>query len=210
MNDRFSALSHLVGATLAVVALVMLVTFAALRAGAMAVTTLSIFGSTLVLLYLTSTLYHALPEGKARGVFRVLDHCAIYLLIAGTYTPVVLLVLPAAWGWSLFGVVWGLAITAIVLRLCRVHLRGWAAIVPFLAMGWLILIALSPLSAALSARALFWLAFGGVLYSLGALLFALDVKFGRKCRFTFHDGFHVLTMLGSASHVWFLFWVVVS
>lgn len=208
MNERFSAISHLVGAVFSAVALVALVIFSSQHGGAKAVTAISIFGASLVLLYLSSTLYHALPEGRARRVFRVLDHCAIYLLIAGTYTPVTLLVLPPAWGWSIFGVIWGLAVAAIVLRACRVHLRGRAATFPFLLMGWLILVALGPLLASLSKIAFFWLALGGVFYSIGALFFALDVKLGRRHALTFHDASHLLTMFGSTSHVWFLFWFV--
>lgn len=205
MSERFSAGSHLVGTLLAVAVLVVLVVFAAQHGSAKAVTALSIFGASLVLLYSSSTIYHVLPEGRARRVFRVLDHCAIYLLIAGTYTPVALLVLPPAWGWSIFGVIWGFAVTAIVLRLFHVHLRGWASALPYLAMGWLIVIAFGPLLRSLSSAAFFWLVLGGVFYSIGALFFALDIAFGRKRWFTFHDAFHMLTMLGSASHVWFLF-----
>ncbi len=209
MTERFSAVSHGVGALLSIAALALLVTFAALKSDAFAVTAFAIFGASLVVLYTSSTLYHLFPESsRARRFFRVLDHCAIYLLIAGTYTPVTLLLLPRAWGWSMFGVVWGLAMSAMVFRLVGLRFRGWAATLPYLALGWLILLAFRPLVSALSPSALFYLVAGGLFYSIGALFFALDSTFGRKRAFTFHDGFHVLTMLGSASHVWLMFWFV--
>jgi len=154
-----------------------------------------IFAGTIVLMYLASTLYHALPDGRAKRVFRVLDHGAIYLLIAGTYSPFTLGVIDGAWGWTLFGIVWGLAIVGIVLKSLG---RAWHPILStglYLAMGWLAIIALKPLWTDVPLAALGWLIVGGLAYTLGIGFYAM-----RRTRYA-HFIWHLFVVAGTACHV---------
>ena len=155
----------------------------------------SIFAGSIVMMYLASTLYHALPEGRAKRVFRVLDHCAIYLLIAGTYSPFTLGVLGGGWGWSLFGIIWGLAACGIVAKS-----TGWAwhprfSTALYLAMGWLALIAVKPLWAQLPRESLVWLALGGLAYSGGVVFYARP-----QLRYA-HFVWHLFVFAGTVCHV---------
>lgn len=201
-----SSLSHLVAALLSIAGLSVLVTLAALNATALHVVSFSIFGAALILLYLASTLYHFIPHDHPRkDLFQLLDHSMIYLLIAGTYTPLALLVLAPAWGWSIFGAVWGLASAGIFLKLFRLHTPRWFLPALYLLMGWLIVIAFAPLRDALTMEGIFWLVIGGVFYTIGTVFFALDGKMSFRPWLTFHDIFHVLVMVGSMSHFWFMY-----
>ncbi|MDO8552656.1 MAG: hemolysin III family protein [bacterium] len=205
-NERLSGLTHLVATLLSIAGLALLVTLAAFRGTAVHVVTFAIFGASLVLLYLMSTLYHFLSRNHpAKDLFRILDHITIYLLIAGTYTPLVLIVLPSSWGWSLFGVIWGLALCGVLAKTFRLALSGWISAVFYILMGWLIVIALVPLKDALPLEAIWWLLAGGIFYTAGTIFFALDnvVKPGKW--YTLHDVFHIFVMLGSFSHFWFMF-----
>jgi len=185
---------HGVGAALAVAAVPLLVVSAVSRGGAAQVTANAIFGATLVLVYLVSTLYHALARNRAKKVFRVLDHSAIYLLIAGTYTPFTLGVLRGAWGWALFGVVWALAVTGVALTgALGVRLPRLSTAV-YIAMGWLIVVAIKPLISLLPAAGLAWLVAGGVAYTGGVVFYAWQ-------RLRFHHAvWHVCVLAGSACH----------
>ncbi|MDH3369502.1 MAG: hemolysin III family protein, partial [Gemmatimonadota bacterium] len=138
------AITHGVGLALSVAALTVLVAFASLRGNAWHVVSCSIYGATLVLLYAASTLYHAIPSPRAKDVFRILDHSAIYLLIAGTYTPFTLVNLRGGWGWTLFGLVWGLAILGIVLEAVARQRIRFLSVVLYLGLGWLAAIAVKP------------------------------------------------------------------
>ncbi|MEZ4387156.1 MAG: hemolysin III family protein [Candidatus Krumholzibacteriia bacterium] len=178
-HDRFSrgeeiahAITHGLGTLGSVVCLVILVVMAAERGSARLVVGVSIFGASMVALYAASTLYHALVNPGAKRVFKLLDHGAIYLLIAGTYTPFCLNVLGGGWGWTLFGLAWGLAILGIVYEV--VLRRPWKrlSLVFYLALGWLMIIAIRPLVAALPAPALWLIALGGVSYTGGAVFYA--------------------------------------
>lgn len=196
-----NAVSHGIGAALAIAALVVLVVAAATRGDAWHVVAMSVYGASLVLLYVGSTLYHAFSFTRARPFFHMLDHMLIFVLIAGTYTPFLLISLRGAWGWSLFGVVWGLAIGGIV---AKVFLTGRYKIfstIVYLAMGWLVLVALEPFRSALPPDAFFWLFVGGMFYTLGVIFFAL----GPRVPF-FHFLWHLCVLGGSVSHfvaVWF-------
>lgn len=190
-----NSISHGVG-FLAAVAVTPLLIVKAVSSGAAAITGVSIFGATMIILYLTSTLYHAFPHSKAKRLFRILDHSAIFLLIAGTYTPFTLSVLPGAWGWTLFGIVWGLAAAGIVLKSVRNVRTGRLSIALYLAMGWLGVMAASPLYNNLPGWGLFWLLAGGVMYSTGVLFFAYD----HRVRYN-HFIWHLFVLAGTGCHV---------
>lgn len=188
-----NSITHGVGAALSVAGLVMMVVRAASSATGLHVVACSIFGASLVLLYLSSTLYHALTNGRAKRVFRVLDHASIYLLIAGTYTPFTLVTLHGAWGWTLFGIVWALAITGIVLKCFLTGKLHVLSTVVYVAMGWLAVIAIRPLLNALPWPGFLWLLAGGLFYTLGVAFFAYRRKYS-------HTIWHLFVLGGSLCH----------
>lgn len=202
-NEPLSSLLHLIGAVLSVAALVLLVVFAALRGTAWHVTSFAIFGSTLILLYLSSTLYHFLSHPTAKKVFRKIDHSMIYLLIAGTYTPICLIPLRGAWGWSLFGVIWGLTILGIVLS-NTLRMKGWISTVIYIALGWIAVIAIFPLVESVPFAGIMWLIVGGVFYTLGTIFYGLDGIIHRSRWFGMHEIFHIFVLAGSFSHFWLM------
>ncbi len=155
----------------------------------------SIFAATMIFLYLSSTLYHALPVGKAKRVFRFIEHSAIFLLIAGTYTPFTLGVLRGAWGWTLMGLIWSLAAIGVALKVSSTGQHPVLSTSLYVLMGWLIVIAVNPLVATVPAAGLLWLVAGGLAYSLGVVFFAFDsrLKYG-------HLIWHLLVMTGTACH----------
>jgi hemolysin III len=188
-----NSVSHGIGFLAALVAFPMLV-MGALQHGASAVVGAAVFGATMSLLYLTSTIYHALPENRGKRVFRILDHGAIYLLIAGTYTPFTLGVLRGAWGWSLFGMIWGLAIFGVVLKSSggiRYHRLSTAL---YLAMGWLVVIAAKPLWLHVPGWGLFWLGAGGIAYTAGVGFYT-----ARHMRYA-HFVWHLFVLAGTTCH----------
>lgn len=161
----------------------------------------AIFGATLVLLYLASTLYHALPAGRAKRVLRVLDHSAIYLLIAGTYTPFTLGALRGPWGWALLGTIWALALCGIVAK-CAVGFRfPRLSTILYLSMGWLVLVAIRPLVANVPLAGLFWLGAGGVCYTAGVGFYATDTRLRYG-----HALWHLFVMAGSSCHLAAVLW----
>ncbi|HEY5899280.1 MAG TPA: hemolysin III family protein [Burkholderiales bacterium] len=188
-----NSVSHGLGLLIGIAALPLAIVMAAPR-GAGAIVGASIFASTVVLLYLASTLFHALPPGRAKRVFQVLDHSAIYLLIAGTYTPFTLGVLRGAWGWTLFGLVWGLAIVGMFLKTLRgvrsTVLSTWI----YLGMGWLIVIAADAAWTLIPKWGLVWLFAGGIAYTAGAVFFLAE-----RIRF-FHFVWHLFVIAGTACH----------
>jgi len=188
-----NSVTHGVGLLLAAAGLAVLVTFAALRGTAWHVVGCSIYGSTLVLLYAASTLYHAIPAARAKRVLRVLDHSAIFLLIAGTYTPFTLVNLRGPWGWSLFGVVWGLALLGIALQTGRLR-HPVLAVALYLVMGWTIVVAIRPLLRAIAPGGLALLVAGGLAYTLGITFYAW-----KRLPYA-HSVWHGFVLLGSALH----------
>ncbi|MGB7934532.1 MAG: hemolysin III family protein [Gammaproteobacteria bacterium] len=194
-SERFNSISHLVGAVLALAGAVVLVVVAARGGDTARIVSFSIYGATLFLLYLISTLYHGLPTGRAKHVFRVLDHQAIYLLIAGSYTPFTLVTLDGIVGWWLFGTIWGMAVLGLVLD--ALPLRG-ARVVPliiYFVMGWLIVLAINPLLVALPRTGFIWLLTGGLLYTSGIVFYALDRRYPWM-----HGVWHLFVLAGSISH----------
>jgi hemolysin III len=193
-SELFSSISHLIGAALALAAMAVLITLGAIGGGAWEVVSFAIYGTTLFILYLISTLYHSL-RGRPKSVFQVLDHQAIYLLIAGTYTPFTLIILRSSVGWWLFGAIWGMAVIGIVLD--AVH-PGGKRILPmiiYIVMGWMIVFALDPLLASLPSIGFYWLLVGGVIYTVGVVFFVLDHWYPWA-----HGVWHLFVLAGSACH----------
>jgi hemolysin III len=196
-----NSLSHGFGLAAALVATPFLIQHAIQLDDAGFIVGASIFAATMVLLYLASTLYHALPIGRAKRVFRVIEHSAIFLLIAGTYTPFTLGVLRGAWGWTLLGLVWGIAVAGVTLKALNRLTHPVLTTSLYLLMGWLIVIAAQPLSVRVPASGLIWLAAGGLAYTLGVIFFALDsrLRYG-------HFIWHLFVLTGTACHYFAVLW----
>lgn len=206
LKEPINGLTHLIGALFSIAGLVLLVYFAAIKGTVWHVVSFSIFGASLILLYTSSTLYHWLPlSERGTKIFRRIDHIMIFILIAGTYTPVCLVSLRGGWGWSLFGVVWGIAVAGIVLKLFWLQAPRWLYILVYVFMGWLAIIALLPLIRSIPLDGLGWLLIGGIFYSVGALIYGLKRPNIIPGWFGFHEIFHILTMAGSFSHFWLMF-----
>ena len=197
-EERFNMISHIAGGGLAVAALFACVIAGAWRRDALAVTGGAIYGATMVVLYAMSSLYHGLKPEMPKKVFQVIDHCSIYLLIAGTYTPVTLCALrkvSPAWGWSIFGVVWGCAVVAITLTAIDLRRYRVFSMICYLGMGWCIVAAVSPLLRAVPAPGLALLLAGGLCYTAGAVLYGV----GKRVRYM-HSIFHLFVVAGSLLH----------
>jgi hemolysin III len=201
-EELANSVTHGTGAVLAAAGVAVLVTLAARRGTPWHVVGCSVFGASLVLLYLASTLYHAIPAPRARRVLRALDHAGILFLIAGTYTPFTLVTLRGPWGWTLFGIVWGLALLGVALELFAPH-RRVIAVALYLLMGWTVVVAFRPLLAGLAANGVRLLLLGGVAYTLGVVFYAWR-------RLPYHHAlWHGFVLLGSAAHFFaVLFYVV--
>jgi hemolysin III len=192
-GEKFNAVSHLVGAVLALAGAVVLVVLAALDGDPWKVVSVSIYGASLVLLYSVSTLYHSL-RGRAKGIMQKMDHQSIYLLIAGSYTPFCLVTLRGPWGWSLLGVVWGLAALGSLQELRPRNEARILSVVIYVVMGWVILVALVPLLRALGPEGFAWVAAGGLFYTLGIVFYALDTRLTHA-----HGVWHLFVIAGSAT-----------
>ncbi|MDR3086130.1 MAG: hemolysin III family protein [Christensenellaceae bacterium] len=207
----FSALTHGIGAYLSSVAAAVLITYAVFVKSAWHVVSFSIYCATLITLYSASTLYHSIPAkpvGRVR--LRKFDHIMIFLLIAGTYTPICLLALraySAVWGWAIFGVVWGLAAAGTLMKLFWLNAPRWLYTAVYLGMGWLVVTAIFPLSRALSAPVLWLLGAGGAFYTSGAVMYALRRPGRENPRFGFHEVFHVFVIGGSVCHFVMMFFL---
>ncbi len=195
-----NSVSHGIGLLAALAAFPVLVTVALNRGDPAGIVGASVFAGTMVLLYLASTLFHALPPNRAKRVFQILDHSAIYLLIAGTYTPFTLGVLRGDWGWTLFGLVWVLAVVGTVFKaLGGVRYTTFSTWV-YLAMGWLVLIAAEPVWTLVPKWGLFWLLAGGIAYTAGAVCFMAErIKY-------FHFVWHLFVVAGTACHFVAVLW----
>jgi hemolysin III len=203
LRDPVSGLTHFIGALLAVAGLVALIIKASIPLKPWHLTTYCVFGVGMILLYTASTLYHWLPlsqEGTAR--LRKLDHMMIFVLIAATYTPICLVPLRGAWGWGIFGTVWVVAIMGIVFKLFWIHAPRWLTSLIYVCMGWIAVVGIVPLVRTLQVGALFWLFAGGVLYTIGGVIYALKRPDPIPHIFGFHEVFHIFVMLGTAAHFW--------
>jgi hemolysin III len=199
-----NSISHGIGLIAALVAIPFLVVDAIRRGDAAYIVGVSIFATTMLLLYLASTLYHALPASKAKRVFRIIEHSAIFLLIAGTYTPFTLGVLRGAWGWTLLGLVWGLALTGVALKAFERMSHPVISTGLYLFMGWLIVIAADPMYERVPLSGLLWLVAGGVAYSAGVAFFVADsrLRYG-------HFIWHLFVMTGTTCHYFAVLWYAV-
>ena len=195
-----NSVSHGIGLLAALIAVPFLISAALERADPAGIVGASVFAITMVLLYVSSTVFHALPPNRAKRIFQVLDHSAIYLLIAGTYTPFTFGVLHGAWGWTLFGLVWVMALAGTVFKILGgVRYTTFSTWV-YLAMGWLVLIAIEPVWTLVPKWGLFWLFAGGIAYTAGAVFFMAE-----RIRY-FHFLWHLLVVMGTACHFVAVLW----
>ena len=194
-EELISSISHGVGAGLAIAAAVLCIVKAAHLGDAWAIVSCSIFGATLIMLYCMSTIYHALPKGRAKQVMRVIDHCTVFLLIAGTYTPCMLVHFHDAKGWVMFGIIWGLAILGIVSNAIDVDKYEAVSGVINVIMGWAVCFMFGSLVEAIGGTGVALLIIGGAAYTLGAILYAI----GDKVRYM-HSVFHFFCLAGSILH----------
>lgn len=190
-GEKFNAITHLVGLIAALVGLIVLVVTASRQGEVLPIVSVTVYGTTLVLLYAFSTLNHSL-RGTAKNVFQKLDFLAIYLLIAGTYTPFALITLRENWGWVIFGIVWGLAILGILLEVLPHKNKRNVSLILYLSMGWVILIAIKPLIHFLGVAGFCWLLLGGTAYTFGVIFYVYDERVRH-----FHGIWHVCVLAGS-------------
>ncbi|MFZ1643433.1 MAG: hemolysin III family protein [Candidatus Contendobacter sp.] len=193
-GERFNSISHLIGAVAALAGLVVAVVVAAQQGDPWKIVSFSIYGTTLFVLYTVSTLYHSL-RGRAKRVFRKLDHYSIYFLIAGTYTPFTLVTLRDGWGWTIFGVIWGLVVVGIVVESVPQTGNRILSLGVYILMGWLVLLVLKPLLQVLPWAGFVWLLMGGLFYTGGVAFYLFDEKIRH-----FHGIWHLFVLAGSVSH----------
>lgn len=198
-----NSITHGFGMLLSIGGLAVLVGFASVHGNAWHITTCSIFGVTLILSYASSTLYHSIPLPGAKRILKVIDHAAIYLLIAGTYTPFTLVNLRGPWGWSLFSTVWGLALLGVILKATMLGKIAGMSTAIYLAMGWIVVVAIKPLLASVATGGLVLLLLGGLAYSAGVIFYAWQ-------RLPFnHAIWHLFVLAGSFCHFFaILFYVI--
>jgi hemolysin III len=193
-----NSITHGIGAAFSIAGLVAIVVAAALRRPAWQTVACAIYGTSLVLLYTSSTIYHALANNRAKRVFKILDHSSIYVLIAGTYTPITLITLRGPWGWTLFGVVWGLCVCGVVFKSWWIGQLKGASTVVYLLMGWCVVFAIRPLLAALPWTGFVWLLAGGLCYTAGVAFYVSSSRFA-------HSIWHLFVMAGSLCQYWAVF-----
>lgn len=197
-----NAVLHGIGLALAIVALPVLIIFANMYGDTWHLVGFIIYGVTLITLYFSSTLYHSVPRGKWKKVLRVLDHASIFLLIAGTYTPVTLTVMRGPWGWTIFGIVWGIALTGIILKIFFMDRLRYLSLVLYAGMGWIIVIAVKPLLESINTTSLAYLIAGGLAYTAGIGFYAWKrLPFG-------HAIWHLFVLAGSICHFFTVFYLL--
>ena len=193
-GERFNAWTHLVGAVMSVVGATVLIVMASLVGDPWKIVSAAVFGASLILLYSASTLYHSL-RGRAKNILRKLDHLSIYLLIAGTYTPFCLVTLRGPWGWSLFGVVWALAVAGMLQEIKPRSEARIMSLVIYAIMGWVVVVAIKPLLAHIETAGFVWLVTGGLLYTIGIIFYAFESRFRH-----WHGIWHLFVIGGSLAH----------
>lgn len=206
MKDPVSSLTHLAGAIISVICTVVLVHLARAQADKLYVVAFLVFGMALILLYTASAVYHMLPlPEKAGTILRRIDHMMIFVLIAGTYTPICMVPLRGSWGWTLLVLIWVLAFAGILLKACWINAPRWLSTAIYLFMGWLVVAAFYPLAKSVSVNGILLLTLGGLAYSVGAVIYALKWPKLSIKGFGFHEIFHLFVLGGSSLHVWFMF-----
>jgi len=194
IEEMINIYSHALGFIAAIIATVFLIIKSSYHGTAWHIVSFSIYGASMIILYAASTIYHSAKEPKVRHRLKVFDHAAIYLLIAGTYTPFCLVTLNGVVGWVLFGIAWGLAVTGVILKLFFTGRFDLISTAAYIVMGWLIVFAIKPLMQNMPSDGLFWLIAGGIAYTFGAILYAIP-----KIKFN-HAIFHVFVLIGSFCH----------
>lgn len=202
MKEPVNTVTHLIGALLSIVAMVFMIIKGVGNGSVMQTTSAVVFGISLIALYTASTVYHWVPSSeKLRGILRRIDHSMIYILIAGTYTPVCLLALKGTLGWTLFGVIWSLALMGIIMKLVWFSAPRWLYTSFYLILGWMAIFFIVPLYKALPIQGFVWLLIGGLMYSVGAVIYGTKSKRIQLSVFGFHEIFHVFILAGSFAHV---------
>lgn len=194
-----NSITHGIGTGLSVAGAAVLVVLATLYGDVWRIVSFSIYGTALIILYLASTLYHSFRNPRVKRVFKIIDHSSIYLLIAGTYTPFMLVSLRGAWGWILFGVIWGLAFLGILFKAFFINRFKKLSVLVYILMGWLCVIAFKPMLVSIPFGGLIWLAVGGILYTTGVIFYAW-----RKLKYS-HAIWHLFVMGGSICHYFSIF-----
>lgn len=191
-GEKLNSITHLAGVVAAIIGVSLLIVMAVEKADIWKIVGFSIYGATLILLYSISTIYHSAKAGRMKDIFRQLDYISIYLLIAGSYTPFSLITLRGVWGWTLFGIIWALAVIGIFQEILIGKKTRRYSLILYVVMGWLIVIAINPLIASLSSAGMWWLSAGGFSYTFGVIFFLLDEKYKH-----FHGIWHIFVMAGS-------------
>lgn len=190
-GERFNSISHLIGFILAFIGVSYLIAIAIEKNDSLKIIGFSIYGGMMIFLYLTSTIYHS-TKGRLKNFFRQMDYISIYLMIAGSYTPFTLITLNGAWGWTLFGIIWSLAIIGIIQEVTIGKRTRKYSLILYLLMGWLIIVAIKPLIHSLDHRGLMWMVAGGLAYTFGVIFFVFDEKVRH-----FHGIWHLFVLAGS-------------
>lgn len=204
LEEIANSISHGLGLTAAVIGTPFLIYHAMQYENTSFIVATCVFATSVLILYLSSTLYHAIPAGNTKDIFRIIDHSAIYLLIAGTYTPFTVGVLKGVWGWSLLGAVWSIALIGIILKAIGKVSHPILSTSLYLIMGWAVLIAIEPLYNKVQTAGLIWLIAGGLFYSVGVYFFANDSRFKYG-----HFVWHLFVLAGTICHYFAVFWYAV-
>ena len=194
-EELANSISHGIGVVFAIIAAPILIVTAVNAGDVYAIVGSSIFAASMIILYLSSTLYHALPFKRAKRAFQIVDHVAIFLFIAGTYTPFALGVLRGAWGWTIFGLVWSIALAGIIMKLVFVAKYHKISTAIYLCMGWIAIIAIKPLIDSVLPGGMFWIAAGGLAYTVGVIFFIIDTRLPYA-----HFVWHLFVLLGTVFH----------
>lgn len=202
-EEIFNSVSHGAGSLLAIAGTVVLIIFSAIYSNAWGVVGSAIYGASLIILYTMSTLYHAITNPKAKSFFRIMDHNTIFFLIAGTYTPITLVPIRGTIGWWLFGIVWGAAIIGIVLNSIDLEKFKKPSMICYIAMGWVVLVAIKPMLTHVYPLALWFLLIGGLFYTLGVSFYI------RKEKKYFHSVWHLFTVAGSVFHYFSILMIII-
>ena len=203
-EEIFSSVTHGLGTLLALGGTAVMIVFAAIYGDAWTVVGSAVFGASLIILYCMSTLYHAISAPKAKSFFRIMDHNTIFFLIAGTYTPITISIMRGWIGWVLFGIVWGAAIIGILLNSIDLEKFRKPSVVCYIAMGWVIIIAIHPLLNVMSPLSLWLLVGGGIFYTVGVIFYAI-----KKVKY-FHSIWHIFTLLGSVCHYFSILFAIIK
>jgi len=202
-EEILHAITHGIGAILSLVCLVLLIVFASISGNPWKIVSVTIFGVTMLLMYLSSTIVHSLPPGKWKDIFLIFDHSAIYLFIAGTYTPLLFVHLKGTLGWVLFGIVWSIAVIGIIFKMFFVKRLIVLSTLFYIIMGWLIVFAWKPLTAAMHSHGIALLAIGGVIYTIGTVFYVY-----KKIPYH-HVIWHIFVLVGSVFHFFAIFYYVI-